>query len=79
MLSFISSIFVPIDQLPHWLADLGRAFPLYHVAVGVQTALGVSGDTSLRLGDVAVLAARAAGSVLVAVRGFRWEPQAAAA
>jgi ABC-2 type transport system permease protein len=79
LLSFISSIFVPIDQLPGWLADLGRVFPLYHVAVGVQTALGVAGDTSLRLGDVAVLTAWAVASVLVAVRGFRWEPQAATA
>ena len=79
LLSFISSIFVPVDQLPGWLAEVGRIFPLYHVAAGVQTALGVAGDTSLRAGDVAVLAAWAVGGVLVAVRHFRWEPQAAAA
>jgi ABC-2 type transport system permease protein len=79
LLSFISSIFVPVDQLPAWLADVGRIFPLYHVAVGVQTALGVSGDTSLRGGDVAVLAAWALGAVIIAARGFRWEPRAAGA
>jgi ABC-2 type transport system permease protein len=79
LLSFISSIFVPVDQLPGWLADVGRIFPLYHVAVGVQTALGVAGDTSLRGGDVAVLVAWALGAVIVAARGFRWEPRAAAA
>jgi len=79
LLSFISSIFVPVDQLPGWLAEVGRIFPLYHVAAGVQTALGVAGDTSLRADDVAVLAAWAVGGVLVAVRHFRWEPQAAAA
>ena len=43
LLSFVSSIFVPVDQLPGWLAEIGRIFPLYHVATGVQTALGVSG------------------------------------
>ena len=32
LLSFISSIFVPLDQLPEWLADIGRIFPVYHVA-----------------------------------------------
>jgi ABC-2 type transport system permease protein len=79
LLSFISGIFVPVDQLPGWLAEIGRIFPLYHVADGVQTALGVAGDTSLRAGDVAVLAAWAVGSVFVAVRGFRWEPRATAA
>ena len=79
LLSFISSIFVPVDQLPGWLAEIGRIFPLYHVAVGVQTALGVAGDTSLRAGNVAVLVAWAVGTVIVAVRGFRWEPQAASA
>jgi ABC-2 type transport system permease protein len=79
LLSFISSIFVPVDQLPSWLAEVGRVFPLYHVAAGVQTAPGISGDTSLRAGDVAVLAVWAVAGVLVAVRHFRWEPQATAA
>jgi hypothetical protein len=45
----------------------------------VQTAPGISGDTSLRAGDVAVLAVWAVAGVLVAVRHFRWEPQATAA
>ncbi len=76
LLSFISSIFVPVDQLPGWLAEIGRIFPLYHVATGLQTALGVAGDTSLHTGNVAVLAAWALGGAVVAVRGFRWEPQA---
>ena len=79
LLSFISSIFVPVDQLPDWLAEIGRVFPLYHVAVGVETALGVAGDTSLRAGDVAVLVAWTVGTLIVAARGFRWEPRAATA
>jgi ABC-2 type transport system permease protein len=79
LLSFVSSIFVPVDQLPGWLAEVGRIFPIYHVAAGMQTALGIAGDTSLRTGDVAVLVVWALASVLVAARHFRWEPQAQAA
>ena len=79
LLSFVSSIFVPVDQLPGWLAEVGRIFPIYHVAVGAQTALGIAGDTSLRTGDVAVLAVWALAGVVVAARHFRWEPQAQAA
>lgn len=79
VLSFVSSIFVPVDQLPGWLAEVGRIFPIYHVAAGVQTALGTAGDTSLRTGDVAVLVVWALPSVLVAARHFRWEPHAQAA
>ena len=58
--------------------DVGRIFPLYHVAVGVQTALAPPA-TSSRGGDVAVLVAWALGAVIIAARGFRWEPRAAAA
>ena len=79
LLSFISSIFIPIDQLPDWLAAVGRIFPLYHVAIGFQTALGTGGDTALDWGNAAALAAWAVCGGLVAARGFRWEPQAASA
>jgi len=79
LLSLISGIFVPVDQLPGWLAEIGRVFPVYHLAAGLQTALGVGGDTSLHAGDLAVLVGWAVGGVVVAVRGFRWEPQATAA
>src|SRR5437667_229790 len=34
ILSFISSVFVPIDQLPEWLQQVGRVFPLSLWAVG---------------------------------------------
>jgi ABC-2 type transport system permease protein len=79
LLALVSDIFIPVDQLPGWIADIGRALPLYHVAAGVQVALGASGDMSLHVGDIAVLGAWAAGGVIVAVRRFRWEPQVTAA
>jgi ABC-2 type transport system permease protein len=32
LLAFISGIFVTADSLPGWLEDVGRVFPLYHLA-----------------------------------------------
>jgi ABC-2 type transport system permease protein len=75
LLAFISGIFVPVDQLPGWLADIGRIFPLYHLAAGLQRALGTAGDTALDAGDVAALALWALGGIAFAARRFRWEPR----
>jgi ABC-2 type transport system permease protein len=77
ILSFVSGVFIPIDQLPSWLEDIGRVFPLYHLAAGMQTALGTSSGTGLVGGDVLSLAIWAAIGMVVAVRRFKWEPQAA--
>jgi ABC-2 type transport system permease protein len=78
MLSFISGIFVPVDQLPGWLEEIGKIFPLYHLADGLQRALGGAG-TGLEATNIAVLAAWCLAAVVLAARGFRWEPQQAAA
>ena len=77
ILSFISSVFVPIDQLPEWLQQIGRVFPLFHLAEGLQTSLGVTSGTGLSANNVAVLAVWAVGSAIVAARSFKWEPQTA--
>lgn len=77
ILSFISSVFVPIDQLPTWLQDVGRVFPLFHLAERFQKCLGTTSGTGLAGNDVAVLALWAIGSAIVAVRAFKWEPQTA--
>jgi ABC-2 type transport system permease protein len=76
LLAFVSGIFVAVDSLPGWLEDVGRVFPLYHLAAGLQTALGTAGDTALSAGNVAVLAAWALAGVAFAARRFRWEPLA---
>ena len=77
MLSFVSGIFIPIDTLPNWLQEIGRIFPLYHLAQGLQTTvaenptgIGLSGD------DVAVLAIWCLVGIRVATKNFKWEPQA---
>jgi ABC-2 type transport system permease protein len=77
ILSFVSGVFIPIDQLPNWLQDVGRVFPLYHLAAGMQTALGTSSGTGLTGNDVLSLVIWAAAGLIVAVRRFKWEPQTA--
>jgi ABC-2 type transport system permease protein len=78
MLAFISGVWIPVDQLPSWLESVGKVFPLYHLADGLQTTLapstsgfGLSGD------NVFSLAIWTAAGIWIAARRFRWEPQAA--
>jgi ABC-2 type transport system permease protein len=79
LLSFVSGIFIPLDTLPNWLGDIGRIFPLYHLAEGLQRATVGNGSTGLVAENVAVLAAWAVAGLLVAANRFRWEPQGAGA
>ena len=37
-LAFVSGVFIPVSQLPAWLRDVGRLFPLAHLANGLQSA-----------------------------------------
>lgn len=76
MLSFFSGVWIPVEQLPQWLETVGKIFPLYHLALGLQTALapgasgsGLTGENVLVLAIWAVLGAR------IASKRFRWEPQ----
>ena len=76
MLSFVSGIFIQLDTLPNWMADIGRIFPLYHLAAGLQTtvALDPSG-IGLNAGDVIVLALWGLAAIRIAAKSFKWEPQ----
>ena len=80
MLSFVSGVFISVDTLPNWLEAVGKVFPLYHLAEGLQTCFvsGASG-TGLDSGNVTALAVWGLIGVSIAVRRFRWEPQAAPA
>lgn len=76
VLSFISGVFIPVDQLPGWLEEVGRVFPLAHLAEGLQTTFATKSGTGIDGADVAVLGIWTVAGLLVAARGFRWEPQA---
>ena len=78
LLSFVSGVFIPIDQLSSsFLQDVGRVFPLAHLAEGLQLSFAAGGGTGLDGGDVLSLAVWALAGVVVAARRFRWEPQGA--
>lgn len=77
ILAFVSGVWIPIDQLPHWLEQVGRIFPLFHLAVGLQSTLSPEASgLGLEGGNVAVLAVWALAGIWIATRRFRWEPQA---
>jgi ABC-2 type transport system permease protein len=78
ILGFISGVFIPVADLPNWLADLGRVFPLAHLAEGLQRCFSSTTTGSALDGtNVAVLAAWGVAALAVAIRTFRWEPQGA--
>jgi ABC-2 type transport system permease protein len=77
ILSFISGVFISVDTLPHWLESVGKVFPLYHVADGLQTCLVTgSGGTGLTAANLTSLALWGLAALVIAIRRFRWEPQA---
>jgi ABC-2 type transport system permease protein len=73
MLAFISGVFVPIDELPKGLVEVGRVFPLAHLAEGLQAAFG-TGDVHLSGRNVASLALWGVAGIIIAARRFRWQP-----
>jgi ABC-2 type transport system permease protein len=77
LISFISGVFIPVEELPSWLAEVGRVFPLAHLAEGLQTTFSSNASgIGLSAENVAVLGAWGLVALVVAAREFRWEPQA---
>jgi ABC-2 type transport system permease protein len=78
MLAFISGVWIPVESLPHWLETVGKVFPLYHLALGLQTALSPNAAGSgLDAENALILAVWAIAGARIASRRFRWAPQAA--
>jgi ABC-2 type transport system permease protein len=80
MLSFISGVWIPIEKLSGALETIGKIFPLYHIALGLQTSLAPgAGGSALQGSDLLVLAIWLAVGIRLSIKRFRWEPQAARA
>jgi ABC-2 type transport system permease protein len=73
LLSFISGVFVPVDELPKSLVEIGHVFPLSHLAEGLQASFAGE-DVHLSGTNVAVLAMWGLAGLIVAARAFKWQP-----
>lgn len=77
-LQFISGVFIPSVNLPSALRHVAQAFPLQHLVVALSRGF-VPGKSGVAWGDLAILAAWAAGGLAIALKRFRWAPTAATA
>jgi len=76
-LQMISGIFFPVDQIPDAVLVVAKVFPVYHLAQGLLDGFDPNGPAGgIDPVALAVLAAWGALGAVVAVRTFRWEPQA---
>lgn len=76
ILAFVSGVFIPVSSLPSWLRDVGRVFPLAHLAEGLQrTYSPATSGSGINATNLAVLAAWGLAALAVALRTFKWEPQ----
>ncbi len=74
-LCFLSGVFIPILELPHWLIDVG-IFPVRALADALLAAYNPhTTGSGLRWGDLAVLAAWGAAGLIIAMRRFSWLPR----
>ena len=75
-LCFISGVFIPISELPAWLARIGYVFPVHPLAAALLQAYNpYTAGSGLNGGYLAILAAWGAAGLIVAVRRFRWLPR----
>ena len=75
-LCFLSGVFIPILELPHWLIDVGKIFPVHALADALLTAYNTHmTGAGLRWGDLAVLTAWGVAGLIIAMRRFSWLPR----
>jgi ABC-2 type transport system permease protein len=77
-LYFISGVFIPNVNLPTWLKDVARVFPVQHLAAGLHRAFDpTTTGSGIGWSDLGVLALWGAVGLAVALLRFEWTPAAA--
>jgi len=77
-LSMISGVFIPILELPAWLIDIAKVFPIHALADAFLTAYNPhTRGSGINWTDLAILAAWGAAGLIVALRRFSWLPRSA--
>lgn len=74
-LSFISDIFISVEEMPTGLNAIGWTFPLRHAVAAAVTATSGGALDSTFWGHLAVLVLWTGIGLLVAWRFFHWEPR----
>jgi ABC-2 type transport system permease protein len=74
-LCFISDVFQPIDNAPHWLRAVASFFPLRPFADDLESAFNpITGSRGLHPAHLMLLAAWGVAAAAFALFAFRWEP-----
>jgi len=77
-LYFISGVFIPNVNLPSWLRDIAKVFPVQHLAGGLHHAFDpATHGTGIVWSDLGVLALWAIAGLAIALTRFSWTPAAA--
>jgi ABC-2 type transport system permease protein len=75
-LCFLSGVFIPILELPPWLIDVGKIFPVHALADALLAAYNPHTlGSGFNWVDLAILAAWGAFGLIVAIRRFSWLPR----
>jgi ABC-2 type transport system permease protein len=75
-LYFVSGVFGEADKLPHWLAAVGKFFPIEHLGACLfQTFSPHASGIGLHVTDLAIVIAWGAFGMICAALRFRWEPR----
>ena len=75
-LSFVSGVFIAASELPAWLADIGKVFPVQPLAAALLASYNPhTTGSGLQWGDLAVLAAWGAAGLIIALWRFSWLPR----
>ncbi|MGH3194257.1 MAG: ABC transporter permease, partial [Streptosporangiaceae bacterium] len=80
VLNFISGVYVPFNDIPHWMQDLGSFFPLKWMAQGMRSAFLPTGADALEPAHAwehgrtaLVLVVWLAAGLVLCARTFRWQ------
>jgi ABC-2 type transport system permease protein len=77
-LYFISGVFIPNINLPSWLRDAAKAFPVQHLAAGLHQAFEpTTTGSGIAWSDLGVLALWGTAGLAIALFRFTWTPAAA--
>jgi ABC-2 type transport system permease protein len=76
-LYFVSGVFIPNVNLPSWLREVAKVFPVQHLAAGLHQAFdpNVSGS-GIVWSDLGVIALWGAAGLAIALLRFSWTPSA---